>query len=366
MSRPTQVTIDARALMHNVAHVKRLAPGRKIIAMVKANAYGCGLSSVVPILEDQVDAFGVACLEEALAIRHLGSRRDCVLFQGIFSADELSLVAQHHFQCVLHQPQQLKWLLAQPLLQKIKVWVKVNTGMQRLGFDSQEVYEVLAALKNCSWVDPDIGLMTHLASADEPDHYSNQKQLDLYHALHTPEMALCHSIANSAAILALPETHANVVRPGIMLYGVSPFAQQTGLELGLQPVMSFISALSAIHHCPAGVKVGYNGSWQTKRPSLIGIVAAGYGDGYPRHISENTPVWIKGSQVPIVGRVSMDMLTVDLTDVTLAPEIGDAVELWGSNIAVERIAQSAGTIAYELLCQYSPRVRSNNYLCQQA
>ncbi|KTD06840.1 alanine racemase [Legionella jamestowniensis] len=356
MTRPTRVQIDATALLHNLNFIKRRAPHSKIIAMVKANAYGCGLSSVAPVLEGQIYAFGVACIEEAMAIRDLGIRSDCVLFQGIFSPEELDAVAAHHFQCVIHQPHQLQWLLEKPLPNKIKVWVKVNTGMHRLGFSPQNVHEIISTLRACPWVDAEIGIMTHLACADEPDNPSNQNQLRVFKELDLPQGNLIKSISNSAAILALPETHADVVRPGIMLYGVSPFAHQTGQELGLMPVMRFVSAISAIHHYPAQVRIGYGGTWQTNRPSVIGVVAVGYGDGYPRHIAQNTPVWINGSQVPIVGRVSMDMLTVDLTH---CPEvkIGDPVELWGQHIPVESIALSAGTIAYELLCQFSPRVR---------
>ncbi|KTC81467.1 alanine racemase [Legionella brunensis] len=356
MARPTRVQIDATALLHNLNFIKRCAPGSKVIAMVKANAYGCGLAAVVPVLEGQVYAFGVACLEEAMAIRALGIRSDCVLFQGVFNPEELHLVAAHKLQCVIHQPYQLQWLLANPLANKIRVWVKVNTGMHRLGFAPQEVHEIINALTNCPWVDSEIGLMTHLACADEPDHPSNQRQLQVFRELDLPAIKLTKSISNSAAILALPETHADVVRPGIMLYGVSPFNNQTGQELGLMPVMRFVSAISAIHHYPAQARVGYGGTWQTSRPSIIGVVAVGYGDGYPRHIAQNTPVWVNGSHVPIVGRVSMDMLTVDLTN---CPEVkvGDPVELWGQHIPVESIALSAGTIAYELLCQFSPRVR---------
>ncbi|MDI9817731.1 MULTISPECIES: alanine racemase [unclassified Legionella] len=356
MTRPTRVHIDSRALLHNLKQVRRCAPEAKVIAMVKANAYGCGISSVAPVLEGEVYAFGVACLEEAMAIRALGLRSHCILFQGVFSPDELQTAATHDMQCVIHQPHQLQWLLNTPLANKIKVWVKVNTGMHRLGFAPEEVYNIINALTHCPWVESEIGLMTHLACADELDNPANQNQLNLFKSLQLPEVRMIKSIANSAAVLTLPNTHADVVRPGIMLYGVSPFMNQTGQRLGLMPVMRFVSAISAIHHCPAQARIGYGGTWQTNRPSVLGVVAVGYGDGYPRHVAQNTPVWVNGVCAPVVGRVSMDMLTVDLTDCP-GVTIDDPVELWGQHIPVESIALSAGTIAYELLCQLSPRVR---------
>jgi alanine racemase len=356
MTRPTRVHIEPSALLHNVNQVKRHAPGKKIIAMVKANAYGCGLENVVPVLEEQVDAFGVACLEEALAIRALGIGRDCILFQGIFTPDELHLVANYNFQCVIHEPCQLKWLLETPLTSKINIAVKVNTGMSRLGFEPHEIYEVLKSLQACPWVFPTIALITHLSSADDPSHSVNQNQLRLYNELNLPPGYFTRSIANSAAIFQLPDTHADVVRPGIMLYGVSPFPKQTGSEIGLMPVMHFMSAISAIHRYPPHTPIGYGGSWQSNKATTIGIVPAGYGDGYPRHIGDNTPVWVNGRQAPVVGRVSMDMLTIDLSD---CPNVvvGTPVELWGRHIPVETVAASAGTIAYELLCQVTARVR---------
>lgn len=356
MARPTRVYIDTSALLHNVQCVRQHAQGRKIIAMVKANAYGCGLSTVLPALDGHVDAFGVACFEEAQALRALGSQSECILFQGVFSADELPLVAQYNLQCVVHQARQLQWILATPLHKKIKVWVKVDTGMHRLGFDPAEVPDVMQALQTCPWVDCQIGLMTHLASADESCEPSNQAQLKIFDDLADFGGNIVRSMANSAAIMALPETHADVVRPGIMLYGVSPFANQTAYELGLMPVMRFMSEVSAIHHFPPNSPIGYAGSWQSQKPSIIGIVVAGYGDGYPRHIAAGTCVWVNGFTAPVVGRVSMDMLMIDLTD---CPDvgIGDAVELWGKHIPVEIVAKAAGTIPYELLCQVSPRVR---------
>lgn len=356
MARPTHLEIDCTALLHNLKQVKRIAPNSQVIAMVKANAYGCGINKVAPALAGRVDALGVACIEEAIAIRHLGIQDDCILFQGIFSADELALVVHYQLQCVLHHPYQLQWLLANRLNAKLKVWIKVNTGMHRLGFAPNEVNQVIDALLACPWVDDDIGLLTHIACADEPANPENQSQLDVFNAINVPIATVKRSISNSAAILALPAAHVDVVRPGIMLYGVSPFMHQSGYELGLIPVMRFVSAISAIYNYPANARVGYGGIWQTQRPSIIGVVPVGYGDGYPRHIAANTPLWVNGSQAPIVGRISMDMLTVDLTDCPNV-QVGDSVELWGKHIPVEKIALSASTIGYELLCQVSPRVR---------
>jgi alanine racemase len=349
------VQIDASALLHNLNKVKRCAKASQVIAMVKSNAYGCGIPAIVPELEGRVYAFGVACIEEAMAIRAIGVRSNCVLLQGVFSPDELHLVAAHQLQLVIHQPHQLKWLLSKPLQNKIKVWIKINTGMHRLGFTLQDSYEVIDAVAHCPWVEKEIGLMTHFASADEPEHPMNQIQLSAFRELDLPAGQYIKSMSNSAAILTLPDSHLDVVRPGIMLYGVSPFSNQTGRELGLMPVMRFVSAISAIHEYPVQARVGYGGTWQTSRPSVIGVVAAGYGDGYPRHIAPNTPLWVNGQLAPIVGRVSMDMLTVDLTDCP-GVKIGDPVELWGQHIPVETIALSAGTIGYELLCQFSRRV----------
>jgi len=356
VSRPTHVHIDALALLHNVNRIKQLAPGKKIIAMVKANAYGCGVSSVIPVLDGHVDAYGVACIEEAMNIRNLGSLTDCVLFQGVFSKDELPIVANKNFQCVIHKEQQLDWLLSTSLPTKIKVWVKVNTGMHRLGFERKVVPRVINDLRNCPWVQEEIVIMTHLACADEPENPYNKLQLNNFRLIKTPNKNISFSIANSAAILELPSMHTDYIRPGIMLYGVSPFKEKIGRDLGLLPVMRLSSIVSTIHNYPPFSPIGYNATWQSDKPTKIGVVPIGYGDGYPRHISANTPVWINGYKAPIVGRVSMDMLTIDLTNCPSVKE-GDIVELWGNNIPVETIAKSAGTSAYELISQLSPRVR---------
>lgn len=355
MARSTHVYIDTQALLHNVQRVKQCAPDSKIIAMVKANAYGCGLSRILPILEGHVHAFGVACLEEALLLRALSPVSECILVQGVFGADELPQVAKLGLQCVVHQANQLQWILETPLATKIKVWVKVDTGMHRLGFSPAEVPDVMLALQACPWIDAEIGLMTHLACADEPNHPDNQRQLQKFNDLPDFGVNIVRSIANSAAIMMLPMAHADAVRPGIMLYGVSPFPNQTGSDLGLIPIMRFESAVTAIHQYPPHTRIGYSGTWQSDRPSIIGIIAAGYGDGYPRHIDAGTPVWVNGFMAPVVGLISMDMLTVDLTDCP-GVRVGDVVELWGQHVPVEKVAKSAGTIPYELLCQVTQRV----------
>ncbi|MCL9683595.1 alanine racemase [Legionella maioricensis] len=357
MARPTRIFIEPGALIHNLSQIKRFAPNKKVVAMVKANAYGCGVGAVVPVLDGQVDAFGVACLEEALAIRALGSKTHCILYQGVFSPDEYNTVAQYQFGCVLHNTRQVQWLLNTRLPHPIQVWVKVNTGMNRLGFKTHELQEIMDALRACSWVDKEITLMTHMACADEPEKLENVQQISSFQNIEISGFNQ-RSMANSAAIIAFPQAHADVVRAGIMLYGVSPFADKSAAQLGLIPVMRFMSAITAIHRNPPLAQVGYGGTWKSNKPSVIGVVAAGYGDGYPRHISANTPAWVKDREVAIVGRVSMDMLTIDLTDHPDV-QVGDVVELWGEHIPVERIASSAGTIGYELLCQITGRVRQN-------
>ncbi|MDF1827112.1 MAG: alanine racemase [Legionellaceae bacterium] len=358
MARPTRIEVDVDALRHNCTRVTSCAPGRKMIAMVKANAYGCGVSAVVPALDAHVDAFGVACFEEARALRKFTSRT-CVLMQGVFQQHELFDLADAGCEPVVHQLEQLAWILETPLPQAIRVWVKVDTGMHRLGFDVPTAQTVIAALKACPWVQDNLGVMTHLASADEPSHAQNQAQLALFNQLDLSQGVFERSISNSAAILSCPEALADVVRPGIMLYGVSPFADQTAASLDLKPVMRFISEITAIHTYTAGERVGYGGTWKAQRTSRIGVVAAGYGDGYPRHVAPDTPVYINGQYVPVVGRVSMDMLTVDLTDFEASNiALGTRVELWGAHLPVERIARAAETIGYELICQISPRVRA--------
>ncbi|MCX7115819.1 MAG: alanine racemase [Gammaproteobacteria bacterium] len=355
MPRPLRLQISQEALLHNLSHLKKQSPASKVLAIVKANAYGCGIEHIIPALEGQVDQFGVATLNEALAIRALGSTTPCVILQGVFEPEDWLTAAQNNFECILHQPQQLSWLLQTPLPHPIKIWLKINTGMNRLGWLPEDVPATLQQLLSCAWVDPNLVLMTHFANADEPSHPLNAAQHTLFFthpAIPTQNYPV--SIKNSAAIFQFKTLPSNIIRPGLSLYGVSPFATQTGVELGLKPVMRFSSAITQLFSVEPQASVGYGSIWQATRPSRIGIVAVGYADGYPRHIQPNTPVYIRGYEVPIVGRVSMDSLTIDVTDL---PDvvIGDVVELWGEHLAIERIATAAGTIPYELMVRVNAR-----------
>jgi alanine racemase len=353
MTRPCDIIIHDSALLHNVAVVRRAAPDSRVMAMVKANAYGHGLARVANVLAGVVDAFGVACLAEAQVIRQLGIDAPIVLMEGFFQAEELAAVAQLNLQIVLHSPQQLAILQQTRLSTPVTVWLKVDSGMHRLGFSVADVPGVAQTLQALPHVTQPIGWMTHFAQADARQHPKTQNQIDMFHTL-TQAAAGSKSLANSAGILAWPEAHADWVRPGIMLYGVSPFASQTGRDFQLQPVMQLRSQLIAINQVSKGEAIGYGCTWVCPQSVPVGIVAVGYGDGYPRNVPNGTPVWIDGRYVPTVGRVSMDMLAVDLRTYPQA-RVGDIVELWGSHLPVEHIAQRVGTIAYEVLCHVNER-----------
>lgn len=355
MARPTRIIIDTEALLHNVQRVRALAPDKYLTAMVKANAYGCGINVIIPALEGQVDAFGVASLEEAMAIRALHSSTHCILFQGVFNPEEWILLEKNNISAVIHSQEQLQGLLQAALPRPVKIWVKVNTGMHRLGFPPAALPEVIHALKNCFWVQPELGLITHFSCADQPENPATLNQLALFDSLSHAGFSQL-SMANSAAILHFPQTHKDMVRPGIMLYGISPLSEKCGKDYDLLPVMHFVSQLSAVRLYQPPVTVGYGATWIRDKPAVIGIVPVGYGDGYPRHVSKDAYVYINGYQAPLAGRLSMDMMAVDLTDIP-GVKVGDAVELWGAHLPVEKVALWAGTIAYELLCQVTTRPR---------
>jgi len=351
--RPTQVLIDLTALRHNLQQVRRAAPGCRVMAAVKADGYGHGLAQVARALEES-DGFGVASLDEALLLRSAGITAPIILLEGFFHPDELPLIEQHQLDPVLHHAAQIEALQQAGLKGPLRAWLKVDTGMHRLGVAPQATAELWQKMQAIPGVDA-VGQMTHLACADELGSEATRRQLALF-AEATSGLGGVKSIANSAGILGWPESHADMVRPGIMLYGVSPFVSGRAAEHELRPVMTFTSELIVVEQRNAGDAIGYGATWTCPEAMPVGVVAVGYGDGYPRHAPNGTPVLVNGRRVPMVGRVSMDMITVDLRSQPQA-QAGDPVVLWGEGLPAEEVAEAAGTIAYELFCGVTPRVR---------
>lgn len=355
MSRPAQAVIDIAALCSNVQQVRRWAPQQKIIAVIKADAYGHGAVRVAQAIENLVEAFAVSCLEEALKLRAMGIQLPIVLLEGFFQAEELPLIAQHHLHSVIHTHTQVEQLLKISPPLPIPLWLKIDTGMHRLGFAPTEVEEIFHRLKRHLPTQTPLRLLSHLASADDPQSQQTLLQTQgLLNLVNTLQVE--SSLANSAGILGWPLTHRQWVRPGIMLYGVSPLANNLGATAGLQPVMELQSALISVKRYRRGETIGYSATWECPEEMPVGVVAIGYADGYPRHAPAGTPVLVNGKRVPLIGRVSMDMVTVDLRTQPEA-KVGDVVVLWGKQLPIEEIASSAGTIPYELLCHICPRVR---------
>ncbi|OGT61038.1 MAG: alanine racemase [Gammaproteobacteria bacterium RIFCSPHIGHO2_12_FULL_45_12] len=352
MSRPARLIIDLGALKHNLGRVRALAPNAAIMAMVKANAYGHGILPVAQALTE-ADALGVACLEEAGVLREAGVRQPIVLMEGLFHPDELPDAVRYQVALVLHHMPQIEMLEAASGIPPFQVWLKLNTGMCRLGIEPSEVLAVYQRLQAANTVKKPIGLMTHFALADNCDSQTTSEQQRLFLEI-TQGLTGPRSLANSAAILAWPETHADWVRPGLMLYGASPFPNQAGIQHDLRPVMTLSSQLIAVNRVPQGAKVGYGGTWLAPETMSVGVVGAGYGDGYPQFAPNGAPVLVNGEVCPLVGRVSMDMLTVDLRAQPNAKP-GDPVLLWGEDLPVERVAEATHTSAYELLARMTVR-----------
>lgn len=351
--RPLVATIDLAALRNNYLHAKRCAPGRRAFAVVKANAYGHGVREAVVTLQDVADGYAVASLEEGAQVRAMQGDARILLLEGCFEPDEYRAAAQLQLDVAVQNEAQAQALLEASLAQPLNVWLKLDTGMHRLGMALPEARQWQARLRSAPQV-AELNLMSHFACADERGHPQNDHQLDRFNALPSAEFNN-RSMANSAAILSLPAAHLDWIRPGIMLYGASPFAELSAAELGLEPVMTLTAQLIAIREVPVGEAVGYGGTWVARRPSWIGTVSCGYADGYPRHAANGAEVVIRGQRAPLAGRVSMDMLSVDLTDLPEA-RLGDEVELWGGQMPVDEVARASGTIGYELLTKVTPRV----------
>lgn len=352
MSRPLRARIDLDALQHNLRRARAVAPQSRIMAVVKANGYGHGLVRVAQALRE-ADGFGVACLEEAISLREAGIQHPITLLEGFFDNDELTAISHYHFIPVLHTERQIRQLESTNLPQPIDVWLKADTGMHRLGFALDDIALMHQRLQACANVKA-IGLFSHLGYADDRRSAQTQRQCERFKTL-IDGFPGVHSLANSGGLLGWPETQFDWIRPGLMLYGISPFSGDTAQDHGLRTVMTLESRLIAVNRFERGAAIGYSGTWVCPEDMAVGVVAAGYGDGYPRHAPTGTPVLVNGQRMTLIGRVSMDMLCVDLREQPQAC-IGDRVVLWGQDLPAEEIARYAGTIPYELVCAIASRV----------
>ena len=350
MPRPIQASIDMGALENNLQVVRR-ATSARIMSVIKADAYGHGLLRAAEALA-ATDGYALLDIRDAVKVRDAGFRKTILLLEGFFSAEDLPVIAEHDLTCVIHGAEQIAMLDAYPGSGTLDIWLKVNSGMNRLGFAPQQVAPVMEQLRRHRAV-RGITLMTHFANADEARGVS--EPLALFNGLAAPHR-VARSLANSAALLRYPESHGDWVRPGIMLYGASPFAEVSAQQLGLKPAMTLSTRIIATQQLRAGDEVGYGAVFRAEHSMRIGIVACGYADGYPRHAPNGTPVLVDGQRTRTVGRVSMDMLYADLSALPQAG-VGSRVVLWGEGMPIEEVARAAGTVSYELMCALTGRVR---------
>ena len=347
--------VRLKSLQLNLERVRRLAPKSHVLAVLKANAYGHGLLPVAKTLEDHADAFGVARINEAIALREGGvEKTPIVLMEGFVTPEHLPLLNKYQLESVIHSPEQLSQFLEAELDEPIQIWLKVDTGMNRLGIPVSQCSEFYQSLSQSPNVKSPIRIMTHFPCADDIGSQMTDAQITVFDDIDetkATELSLC----NSAGVIAWPKAHRDWVRPGIMLYGVSPMLGCCGPEHGLEPAMRMTSSIISIKEVEAGQYVGYGATWKSNEKTKIAVVAIGYGDGYPRHAPSGTPVYVNGREVPLAGRVSMDMICIDLGP-DAQDKVGDEVILWGPELPIEKIATFANTIGYELLCNITGRV----------
>lgn len=347
--RPATVTIHGAALRHNLAVVRQYAPNSKIMPAIKADAYGHGVVEVANATKDLVDGFAVATIQEALQIREQNIDLPLLVFQGAQSLNDIAIAIKHKLRLVVHHQHQLE-LLEQYSHQQpdqLAVALKLDTGMHRLGILPQEFPNALQGLERNEYVAQDIWLMTHFACADDDQNKLTTEQIQCFEQS-TSQLQLIKTLANSAAIVQWPASHRDWVRPGIMFYGGNPLLKKSSKELGLQAAMTLNAPILAIRDLKIGDAVGYGSTWTAKEPTTVGVVACGYADGYPRHAPSGTPVWLNGKFTRLLGRVSMDLVVIDLSHIEA--EVGDQVELWGKNNPIDDVAKHAETISYELMC----------------
>jgi alanine racemase len=354
MPRPLVATVDIAAMQHNLTVAKKHAPHSRVWGVVKANAYGHGLARG---MRGFTDADGLALIEfeGAVRLREMGWNKPILLLEGFFEPADLSVVAEHNLQVAVHCAEQMEMLEKAPTLKPIHVHLKMNSGMNRLGFTPQAYHAAYARLKAMSVVG-DISLITHFANADDPANAGLPLDEQVRRFKSAAEgLRAEYSVSNSAADLMHPELAADWVRPGIMLYGATP-GGKTAREFGLRPAMTLESEIIGIQQIAAGDSVGYGSRFIADKPMKVGVVACGYADGYPRLAPNGTPVVVDGIRTGILGRVSMDMLNVDLTHIPTA-RVGSKVTLWGDALPIDEVASAAGTIGYELMCALAPRVK---------
>ncbi|CAO5676571.1 MAG: Alanine racemase [Holosporales bacterium] len=353
MPRTAYAILSTQNLIHNVHEIKKRVHDSKIIAMVKANAYGHGLRSVSMRLDSHVDAFGVAAIDEALALRKVHVKKPILLMEGIFERSECLIASTEGFEIVIHNQQQLDWCIKST--HPLKVWIKVDTGLGRLGIPHDMVHKFYQDLKNADHIHPEIGILSHFACADIKDHPLNQKQIDMF--LNIKKTCDAHfSLCNSAGIFIFANQAHDYVRPGLSLYGISPFCDLTSKDLGLKPVMTLQSSLISVHDKKKGDSLGYGARYICHHDMRVGVIAFGYGDGYPISAQDGTPVLVNKTRCPLVGRVSMDMMMVDLTACPQA-EIGDTVTLWGTDLLLEEVVQFTNEIPWSMLTSIQNRVK---------
>lgn len=354
MARPTLARVFPAHLRHNAQRVRALAPRANVLACVKANGYGHGIIRVAEALQDIVQGFAVSCIDEGLELRTAGITQRIVLLEGPHSYEEIAEATAQDLTLCINDKHQLDWLEVAKEPRSPDCWLKIDTGMHRMGLGPEWVAEATQRLQALPQMRSKPVLCTHFARADEPKNNGCQEQLERFDRA-TGSLSLQQSCANSAAILRYPDSHRDWVRPGYMLYGGCPFDDSDPHSEHLLPAMELCSQVISLRDVAAGESVGYGGRWRARRPSRIGTIAIGYGDGYPRHAPDGTPIVVAGLRVPLAGRVSMDMLTVDLTDHPSVTVGSDAI-LWGADPGVDEIAHCAGTIGYELLAAMPSRV----------
>jgi len=355
MSRTALAILSTENLLHNINTIRSHAPHSKIVAMVKANGYGHGLRSSALKMQNYVDMLGVSSIDEALALRKVGIKIPILLAEGVFESRELVIASAEKFAVAFHNNAQLEWLRNTMLPQPLSGWLKINTGLGRLGFTLDEAQTAYTLLHTSTKIKPPLTMMSHFACADTPENPLNKTQCDIFKKI-TVLMHGNYSICNSAALFAMPDMHYDYIRPGLALYGISPFMGCSAASLNLKPVMTIRSTLIAINMLAKGSSVGYGARYTCSEQMPIGVVAFGYGDGYPISARDGTPVLIQNTRCPLVGRISMDMLTVDLRTCPQA-QIGDTVTLWGDELPLEEVAVHTQSIPWALLTSVQHRVQ---------